>query len=192
MKYEIANSNNLIALAGRIGKITPKFDSLTNVSIAHKPSKEETEWLYLNFSNPNNNFNGVDWADFANTKLKVGDMLLAVCYMKQNGQYTNYYVNLANNENLYSKIANTKQYAIVGKVAKIDKKSDTLYNITIHAANKDIEVVFMDRDNFKPARFAAYLEVGEIVGCITTKVDKDDKTTYYANAFEYGSKEKKS
>jgi hypothetical protein len=188
MKYKIANSNNLVAIAGRIGFITPKFDSLTNVSIANNLRDNETEWCYLNFSNPKNNFNGTNWADFANKNLKKGQFILTVCYEKQNGEYMNYYVNACNDKNLFYQIPNTEQIAVVGKVISITKKSDDLYIVKVQVNNNQYDITFMNTEKSHTTKFASKLSENQYLGCIVTKKVKGQYTNYYANAFEYGPK----
>lgn len=189
MKYKIANSNNLVAIAGRIGYISKKFNSLTAVSIASTSKNDETEWSYLSFSNPNNNFNGTKWADYANKNLKVGQFVLTVCYEKQNGEYTNYYVNACNSTNLFYNVPNTNQIAVIGKVVSITKKNDTLYEVVMNCDGANHTILFRDTDKFHCTKFASKLEKNQVLGCVVSKVTNEKGTSLFANAFEYGPKE---
>ena len=188
MKYDVRGSNNLVVIAGKIGNIKKVFNDLVNISVANNLNDNSTEWLNLNFSNPNNNFNGVDWADYAIAKLQKGMFVLAVCYKKQKGDYMNYYVNSCNHVSLYDRIPNTQQYAIVGKTLEVTPIKDGLTEVKVLAANKEIILTFQDTEKFNYTKFAQYLPVGQVFGGVFTREDKDGTTKYYANRLEYGNK----
>lgn len=91
MKY-IAKEGQVV-VAGYVGNVDKKTDSLVVVSVANRINKEETEWVYLTFTNPREGQDGPKFADLANSYIEKGSYITVVANAVEKGEYTNYYVN---------------------------------------------------------------------------------------------------
>lgn len=80
-----------VVLAGRVGNVDVKSDTMVVVSISHRKSKDETEWTNVAFTNPQEGQNGAKLADLANNYVEVGQYLTVVANKRVNGEYENYY-----------------------------------------------------------------------------------------------------
>lgn len=80
-----------IVIAGRVGSIEKKTDTLATVNVANRKGKDETEWITLSFANPKNG-EGQKFADLALNFIDKGQYITAVCNEVKSGNYTNYYV----------------------------------------------------------------------------------------------------
>ena len=79
-----------VVLAGRVGTVEAKSDTMVIVSLSHRKNKDETEWTNIAFTNPTNG-SGTKLADLANNYIEKGQFLTVVANMKENGEYKNYY-----------------------------------------------------------------------------------------------------
>lgn len=196
MKISLKDTNNLVVICGIAGYIDPKFPTLTSVSLANRLQKDgaqATEWCYITFSNPKEGKEGRKMADFARENIKKGSFVMALCYQKQNGEYTNYYANACNDENgMFWQIENSDRYCVVGKVKSISKKSDDIVEVVVTAKEHDYKITFMngEKPSQKFANLTSYLKENQTIGLIVTKRQKDQYTNYYANALEFGPKPK--
>jgi len=81
-----------VVLAGRVGLIDKKTDSMTIVRLAHKKNKEETEWLSIAFCNPQQGQKGQALAALADQYVTKGAYITVVANAVQKDEkYTNYY-----------------------------------------------------------------------------------------------------
>lgn len=194
MKIQIKDTNNLTVICGRVGYVDQKFETLTSVSIANRISKGEdgaTEWCHITFSNPKDGMQGQNWATFAKENIKKGMFLMVLCYQKQNGEYTNYYTQVCSDKDgMFTQIAKTDRYCMVGKIVKIANKTKDIVEVTINAKNKEYIVTFMNNENArsKLATLTTYFEIGQTIGLVVTKREKDKYTNWYANMLEFGPK----
>ena len=119
---------------------------------------------------------------------------MALCYQKQNGEYTNYYVNACSDKKgMFYQIEKSNRYCLVGKIKNINKKSDDIVEVTLTAKEQDYKVTFMNGEasNQKYANWTSYFVEEQIVGLIVTKKEKDQYTNWYVNSMEFGPKPKK-
>jgi hypothetical protein len=82
---------NQVIVCGYVGSVDVKTDSLVSVGVANRINQEETEWVNLTFTNPQEGFSGPNFADLAK-KISVGQYIVAVANERKNGEYVNYYV----------------------------------------------------------------------------------------------------
>ena len=194
MKVQIRDANNLTVICGRVGYVDPKLESLTSVSIANKIAKEgdgATEWCHITFSNPREGMYGQNWATFAKNNIKKGMFLMTLCYQKQNGEYTNYYNQCCNDQDgMFLQIPKTDKYCVVGKIKTIANKSKDIVEVTVNAKGKDYKITFMNNENSrsKLATLTSYFEIGQTIGLVVTKKEKDKYVNWYANMLEFGPK----
>lgn len=80
-----------VVLAGYVGNVEKKTDTLVVVSIAHHPAKDKTEWYNVAFCNPNDGSKGPNLADLALKHIEKGQFVAVVCNERKNGNNTNYY-----------------------------------------------------------------------------------------------------
>jgi hypothetical protein len=90
MKY-VAKEGQLV-VAGYVGGVEKKTDSLVVVSVSNRTGKNETEWINLTFTNPLEGQGGQKLADLAANYIQKGAFIVAVANEVQKGDYTNYYV----------------------------------------------------------------------------------------------------
>ena len=81
-----------VVVAGYVGAVDQKTDSLVSVSVANRVNKEETEWVYLTFTNPREGQDGQRLADLAVNYIQKGSFITAVANEVPRGDFTNYYV----------------------------------------------------------------------------------------------------
>ena len=195
MKREIQDAENIVVFAGRIAE--PKSREgmeLVSVSLANKKGRDETEWEYLSFSNPKSGQNGTKWADFATDKLGKGKFIVAVCYKKIKGEYTNYYVDACSTEEkgLYWTIKNSTSIAICGTINNIEKKTDSLVLVTVNANGEDHILTFAvpqeGQTGIDFAKLAGYLVIGQVIGCVAREVNKEQFKNLYVSALDFGPK----
>lgn len=74
-------------IAGRVGSIERKTDTLVVVSIANRKNKEETEWVKVAFTDPQGE--GQKLADLAERYLEVGQYVTVLANERKNGEYKN-------------------------------------------------------------------------------------------------------
>lgn len=89
MKF-IAKEGQVI-IAGRVGLIERKTDSLTAIRIAHRKNKEETEWLSVALCNPQGDRTGQKLADLAEKYVTKGAYVTVIANAVEGEKYTNYY-----------------------------------------------------------------------------------------------------
>jgi hypothetical protein len=80
-----------VVLAGRVGSVEVKTDSLVIVSVSHRKNRDETEWTNVAFTNPKSGQNGAKLADLAQNYITKGQYVTVVANKVENGQYENYY-----------------------------------------------------------------------------------------------------
>ena len=90
MKY-VAKEGQIV-VAGYVGNVDKKTDSLVVVSVANRLNKEETEWVNLTFTNPREGQDGQKLADLADKYIQKGSYITAVANPVERGEYTNNYV----------------------------------------------------------------------------------------------------
>ena len=81
-----------VVVAGRVGGLEKKNESLVAVSIANRLNKEETSWEHVAFCNPKDT-ERFQMAEFAEKYIRVGQYLTVVCNEVINGEYKNLYAN---------------------------------------------------------------------------------------------------
>ena len=79
-----------VVVAGRVGSVDKKNESLVAVSIANRINKEETSWEKVAFFNPKDDTR-FQMADFAEKYIRVGQYLTVLCNEVINGDYRNLY-----------------------------------------------------------------------------------------------------
>jgi hypothetical protein len=80
-----------VVIAGYVGNVEKRTDSLVAVSVANRVNNDTTEWISVSFANPSEGYNGPNFADLA-TKISVGQYIVVVANERKNDEYTNYYV----------------------------------------------------------------------------------------------------
>jgi len=78
-----------VIIAGRIGSINKKTDSLVTVSVANRKGKDDPEWVTVTFTNSKKE--GPKLADLVLNYAQKGQYIIAVCNEVKNGEYTNLY-----------------------------------------------------------------------------------------------------
>jgi len=79
-----------VVVAGRVGRIDKKNDSIVAVSIANRINREETSWENVAFFNPKDD-EKFRMGDFAEKYIRVGQYLTVLCNEVINGDYKNLY-----------------------------------------------------------------------------------------------------
>lgn len=79
-----------VVIAGRIGNMEKRTDSLVSISIANRVSKEETQWERVALVNPKSG-KGARLADLA-AYLVVGQYVTVICNEVSNEEKKNLYV----------------------------------------------------------------------------------------------------
>ena len=79
-----------VIVAGRVGRIDKKNESLVAVSIANRINREETSWENVAFFNPKDE-ERFQMAAFAEKYIRVGQYLTVLCNEVINGEYKNLY-----------------------------------------------------------------------------------------------------
>jgi len=79
-----------VVVAGRVGRVDKKNESLVSVSIANRTNKEETAWEYVAFTNPRSG-EGFKLADLAGKYIEIGQYITAVCNEIEKDGYKNLY-----------------------------------------------------------------------------------------------------
>ena len=72
-------------IAGRVGSIERKTDTLVVVSIANRKNKEETEWVKVAFTDPQGE--GQKLADLAERYLEVGQYVTVLANEREHDEY---------------------------------------------------------------------------------------------------------
>lgn len=90
MKY-VAKEGQVV-VAGYVGKVEKRTDSLVSVSVANRINKDQREWINITFTNPREDQDGPKLADVAANYIQKGMYITAVCSEVKKDDYTNYYV----------------------------------------------------------------------------------------------------
>lgn len=80
-----------IVVAGRVGSIEKRTDSLVAVNVANRKNKNDTEWVTIKFTNPKEG-EGQKLADLALNYIEKGQFIVAICNEVKSDQYNNLYV----------------------------------------------------------------------------------------------------
>lgn len=88
MKWKTKEGQEVVA--GYVGSVQRKTETLVAVSVANRKSKEETEWVSVAFCSPRSG-GGQDLAEFAEKYINVGGFVTVVTNAKEANGYTNRY-----------------------------------------------------------------------------------------------------
>lgn len=81
---------NQVVIAGYVGNVERKSETLVSVSIANRINANETEWVHVAFTNSTGEYQTPAFADLA-TKISVGQYITVVANEREYGEYKNYY-----------------------------------------------------------------------------------------------------
>lgn len=82
---------NQVVVAGYVGTVDKKTDTLVVVSIANRKGKDDTEWVNVTFTNPKDG-EGAKLADLADNYIEKGQFIAVIANEVTKGEYKNLYV----------------------------------------------------------------------------------------------------